>query len=193
MPTILQWVLVSLGVLFLLLLLGLVFRALKLLRLRRVILRFLSLQDAGALLAYIGRHPQLLGGTAYGLARLLVDRTGARGDVEEFIFGVVHLGVLDACREQGVEAVRQTMAGRIQAGLVAMRQPAWKRALEILGNLATTGKADFAAEELNAELVEAMDQVAILLRPLASEGTVAVMDEFVQQLRQALQRETEGK
>lgn len=189
MLTILWWVLGSIGAAILLLFFHHVFRQW---RLQSLTFEFLAFQDMKAALGYIDKHPQLLTDDAEELIRLWLDRAWARGEANTLVSGAIRLALLGQCREQGVEAVRQTMADKLQPWLVAIRSPSWQRALAILGKLATEGKASGPLEEMDEELVEAMSQIMALLRPLADEETIATQDMILDELRGILQQKAEG-
>jgi predicted nucleic acid-binding protein len=188
MLTILWWILGSVGLLILLFLLWLGYRALKFRRLQPVVFWFLSLQDIDAALTYIEQHPQLLSADAESLIRMLLDRAWAKGDTDIFLSGILHLELLAQCRERSVEATRQTMADKMQAQVGAMGSPARERALEIVRGLAAEGKASLPVEELDEELEEALSQIMAMLRPFADERTNITMDRILEELRQALQQ-----
>jgi len=192
MLTILWWVLGSLGLLILLFLLWLGYRALKFRRLQPVVFWFLSLQDIDAALTYIEQHPQLLSADAESFIRMLLDRAWAKGDIDIFLSGILHLELLAQCREQNIEFVRQTMADKMQAQEVAKRSPARERALEIVRGLVAEGKASLPVEELDEELEEALSQIMAMLRPFADERTNITMDRILEELRGALQQKAEG-
>jgi hypothetical protein len=145
-----------------------------------------------AALTYIEQHPQLLGADAENSIKMLLDRAWARGDIDIFLSGILHLELLAQCREQNIEFVRQTMAAKMQAQEVAKRSPARERALEIVRGLAAEGKASLPIEELDEELEEALSQIMAMLRPFADERTNITMDRILEELRQALQQKAEG-
>ena len=182
MTVTLWWILGAFGALCLALALWLGPRARRFRRLRQDVAGFLTLRDVDAALAYVQFHPQLLGDPAYQVARTLVDRAWARGRADEFLSGVIHLGLLDACRQQGVEPVRQMGARQIQAGLDALDRPSWKRALDILGRWSIQGEAALPTEGVDDDLVDAMQRILAILRPLAEEPTATAMDELVHSL-----------
>ena len=182
------WVLGFLGLLLLLFLLWVGYHVLQTRRLQRIAVEFLSFPDADTALMYIELHPQLLSDEVEHFIRILLDRTWDAGEVDLFFSGFLHLLLLVACREEGVEAVRQTLTDRVQTWLDAMRTPAWDRALKFMGQLAADGTATIPGGELDEELVDALSQIMGILRPLADETTAATADEIVRSLRQALEQ-----
>lgn len=100
MPEILWWVCGSIGMLLLLPVLWLVYRAQKFRRLQPIIFEYLSLQDMEAALRYIDNHPRLLTSDAEDFTTTLLDRAWARGDAELFVSGTIRLSLLAGCRER---------------------------------------------------------------------------------------------
>lgn len=192
MASLTAWVLSFLGVLFLLLLLWFGYRAFKARRLQPTVFEFLALPDVDASVRYIEQHPELLNTDAERFIEVLLNRVAAAGDIELFLSGVMHLLLMKQCREQGVKAVRQSLSGELQVGQVGAKSPAWNRAVEIVGQLATEGKAHIPMEELDEDLVGSLSAVMTLLRPFADEKTSAAMDEIQDGLHQALQQKAEG-
>ena len=190
MPTILWWVLGSIGVGLLLLF---CYHTFRLLRLQSIIVEFLAFQDINVALRHISEHPQLLSDDAEELIRDLLDRAlTRRGDAGTFVSGIIHMTLLMGCREQGVETARRTMADSLQAWLDDIRSPAWQRALAILGRIVTAKKPSIPLEEVDEELVEAMSQIMTLLAPLADEETVTIQDRLLRELRHVVQQKAEG-
>ena len=91
MPTILWWILGSIGALFLLPFLWLGYRGLKFRRLQPIIFEYLALQDVEAALRYMENHPRLLTSDAEDFITVLLDRTWARKDIQSFVSGAIHL------------------------------------------------------------------------------------------------------
>lgn len=187
MTATLWWILGGLGVLCLALVLWLSPRARRFRRLQQDVVGFLALRDVDAALTCVEFHPRLLGDPAYQVARTLVDRAWTRGRAGEFLSGVIHLGLLDACRQQGVEPVRQMGARQIQAGLDALQRPAWRRALDILGRWSIEGESALPTEGVDDDIVDAMQRILAILRPLAEEPTASAMDRLVHHLQQGNQ------
>jgi hypothetical protein len=86
------------------------------------------------------------------------------------------------------------MAGaRLQAWLDAADSPSWQRALDLLGRLVVEEEAVISPEEVDAELVDALERILELLRPLAAtEETAALMEEMMHTLRQNLREKGEA-
>jgi hypothetical protein len=192
MPTILWWVIGVIGVLILLYLLHFAYRAIEARRLVSITFRFLTTPDVATALRYIDRHPKLLEDRVLHYIETLLDRVWADGDIDLLISGAMHLGLLAQCRQDGVESVRQMMDELGVALLIPKKSPGWYRALEVIGQLATEGKASVPPEELDEELVEAMSQVTSLLETLADEETTAALKGITQGLRQALKQKAKG-
>ncbi len=192
MPTILWWVIGAIGVLILLYLLQFGYRAIEARWLVSTTFRFLTTPDAATALAYIDRHPKLLEDRVIRYIETLLNRVWANGDIELFISGAMHLGLLAQCRQDGVESVRQMMDELGVTLLVPKKSPGWYRALKIIGQLATEGKTSVPPEELDEELVEAMSQVTSLLETLADEESAATLKEIAQGLRQALEQKAKA-
>lgn len=192
MPTILWWVLGSIGALLLLLVLGLGYRAIKFRRLQPVVFEYLSLQDVEEALRYIEDHPRLLTSGAEEFITSLLDRAWVRGDAELFVSGTIRLSLLAGCREYGVKAARRMVGGNVQALLDASSSPSWQRALKILGQLVVDKEARIPPDEADEELVEAMGHIMDLLRPLAAdEETIATQDAIMRTLRELLRQEAD--
>jgi hypothetical protein len=192
MPTILWWGLGVIGLLILLYLLHFAYRAIEARRLVSTTFRFLTTPDVATALTYIDRHPKLLEDRVIHYIETLLDRTWAKGDIDLLISGAMHLGLLAQCRRDGVESVRQMADDLGVALLIPKKSPGWYRALEVIGQLATEGKASVPPEELDEELVEAMSQVTSLLEPLADEETTAALKGITQGLRQALEQKAKA-
>ena len=191
--TVLWWILGAIGALLVLFVVWLGYQAFKFRRLRPVIFEYLALQDAEEASEYIREHPQLLAAGAEEFIQMLLSRAWARGDARIFVSGTIRLSLLVGCREYGLETARQMAADSFQDWLDAAASPSWQRALDLLGTLVTEGKARIPPEEANEELVEAMEQIMELLRPLAAdEETIALQDEIVRSMRQMLQQKAEG-
>ena len=192
MPTILWCVIGAIGVLILLYLLQFGYRAIEARRLVSTTFKFLALPDVVTVLRYIDRHPKLLEDRVIHYIETLLDRTWANGDIDLLISGAMHLGLLAQCRQDGVESVRQMADDLGVALLIPKKSPGWYRALKVIGQLATEGKASVPPEELDEELVEAMSQVTSLLEALADEETTAALKGITQGLRQALEQKREN-
>ena len=160
------------------------YRALKLRRLRPIILDFLAIQDIEEALQYIEGHPQLLTSEAEQAARRHLSRAWGRGDAATFVSGMVRVALLVGCRKHGVETARQLSARGFQAQFDAINSTGWQRALKLLGQIISKREFDVHEDEVDAELIEAMDQVTALLRPLVTEGTGATLDAVLDTLRQ---------
>jgi hypothetical protein len=190
MSSMLWWVLGAIGTLILLFLLWFGYRALKFRRLQPIIFEYLALQDVEEALKYIDEHPPLLTPDAEAFIQVLLDRAWTRGDARTFVTGVIRLSLLVGCQEYGIEAARQIAADSFQDRFDAADSPSWQRSLDLLGKLVTEGEADISPEEVDEELVEAMEQIMELLRPLAAtEDTVALQEEIVSKLHQILRQE----
>jgi hypothetical protein len=193
MPTILWLVLGSIGALILLLCLWLGYRALKFRRLQPIIFDFLALRDVEVALRYIDAHPRLLTPAADEFLSVFLDRAWRRGDARTFVNGVLHSSLLTGCRKYGVETARQMATANLQARLDAADSPSWQRALELLGKLVADKEASIPPKEVDEELVEAMERIMDLLRPLAAnEEAVAIQDEILGTLYQILRDKAEG-
>jgi hypothetical protein len=192
-PTILSWILGSIGALLLALFLWFGYRAFKFRRLQPLLFEYLALQDAEAALRYIDDHLWLLTSEADDFITVLLERAWARGDARTFVSGAIRLSLLVGCREYGAETARQMAAGSLQTWLDAADSPGWRRALEFLGQMVTDKTASIPQEEVDEELVEAMSHIMELLRPLAAnQETIATQDEILRSLRQILRQKTEG-
>jgi hypothetical protein len=193
MPTILWLVLSSIGALILLLCLWLGYRALEFRRLQPLIFDFLALRDVEAALEYIDDHPRLLTPAAGEFLSVFLDRAWRRGDARTFVSGMLHSSLLAGCRKYGVETARQMASAGLQARLDVANSPSWQRALEFLGKLVADKEASIPSEEVDEELVEAMERIMDLLRPLAAnEEALAIQDEILRALHQMLRDKAEG-
>jgi hypothetical protein len=193
MPTILWLALGSIGALILLLCLWLGCRALKFRRLRPIVFDFLALRDVEAALVYIDDYPRLLTPAAEEFLSMFLDRVWRRGDARAFVNGVLHSSLLAGCRKYGVETAQQMASASLQAQLDAADSPNWQRALELLGKLVADKEASIPPEEVDEELVEAMERIMDLLRPLAAdEEAIVVQDEILRDLRRILRERAEG-
>lgn len=193
MPTILWWVLGSIGALILLFLLWFGYRAFRFRRLQPVIFEYLAIQDVKIALRYIDNHPQLLTADAEEFIRVLLNRAWARGDADLFVFGGMRLALLTGCQKYGVETARQMAANNLQARFDVVSSPGWQRSLAILGKLVTDGNTSIPVGEVDEELMEAMTQIMTLLRPLAAdEETIANQDRILDGMRRILQQKADG-
>ena len=190
--TTLRSILFLVGTVLILSLLRLGYRVLKTRRLRPLILELLEIQDMEEALQYIEGHPQLLGPRVERIARRHLTRAWGRGDAATFVSGIVRVSLLVGCRNHGVETARQVSARGFQAQFEAINSPGWQRALKLLGSMMSSREFNVHEDEVDEELVEAMDQVTALLRPLLSEGTSATLDAVVDTLRQMQARQRDG-
>ena len=188
MPTILWWVIGAVAVLILLYVLRLAYRALELRWLSPIVFGYLSVPDVTTALTYIEWHPKLLDEKVSDYIGMLLQSVWADGDIELFLSGTFHLELLAQCRQHGVESVRQMMDDLRLSQPVLKRPPGWQRAAKVMGQLATEGKVDIPPEELDEELVEAMDQITSMLGALADEDAAAALAEINQGLHQALEQ-----
>ena len=192
MPTILWWILGSIGALLLLLVLWLGYRAIKFRRLQPVVFEYLSLQNVDQALQYVEDHPRLLTSGTEEFITFLLDRAWARGDAEMFVLGTIRLSLLAGCREYGLENARRMTGDNVQALLDASSSSSWQRALKILGQLTVDKEATIPPDEADEELVEAMGHIMELLRPLAAdEETIATQDAIMRTLRELLRQQVD--
>ena len=189
--SILWWIVVALGALVLLFILWVGYHALKASRLRPIIFEFLTIQDVEEALQYIEGHPQLLDSEAELVARAHLTHAWNRGDAATFVPGMVRVALLVGCRKHGVETARQVSARGFQAQFDAINSTGWQRALKLLGQAMTERGFHVHEDEVDDELIEAMDQLTAMLHPLVIEETSAMMDAVVDTLRQ-IQARTRG-
>jgi hypothetical protein len=185
-----KWIVGSFSLLLLLLLLWLVPRVFRFRRLWRIASEYLALHDAEAALDYIDRNPILLTPSADSLISVLLDRAWARADAATYVSGTVRLSLLVGCRKVGLETVRQTAVSSFQARMDVVNSPSGQRALELLGQLVADKEMSIPEEDVDQDLLEAMNQIMDLLRPLAAnEATIATMDAILDGLGQIVQRQ----
>jgi hypothetical protein len=189
-PT-LKWIIIgSFSVLLLLLLSWLVHRVFVFRRLWRAASEYLAFQDVEAALDYVDRNPFLLAPNAEALISVLLDRAWGQGDAAEYVSGAVHLSLLVGCRKLGLTTIRQTATDTFQAHLDMVNSPVGQRALKILGQLATDKEASIPEKDVDQDLLEAMNHIMDLLRPLAAnEATIATMDAILDELRRMVQQQ----
>ena len=190
--SIVWWIFVALGALVLLFVLWIGYHLLRVRRLRPIVFEFLAVQDVEQALQYIEGHPRLLDPEVDLVARTHLNRAWDRGDVPAFVSGVVRLALLVGCREHGVETVRQLSTGGFQAQFDAINSPGWQRAMKLLAQVRAEQEFSLPEDEVDEELVEAMDQLTAMLRPLVVEETGATMDALMDALRQILAQKRGG-
>jgi hypothetical protein len=181
-----SWVFVALGALVLLFALWIGYHLLRIRRLRPIVLEFLAVQAVEQALQYIEGHPRLLDPEAELVARAHLNRAWDRGEVVTFVSGIVRVALLVGCQKHGAETVRELSTGGFQAQFDAINSPAWQRAMELLAQARAEQAFSVPEDEVDEELVEAMDQLTAMLRPLVTERTDATMDALMDVLRQIL-------
>jgi len=190
--SIVWWVFVALGALVLLFVLWIGYHLLRVRRLRPIVFEFLAVQDVEQALQYIEGHPRLLDPEAELVARAHLNRAWDIGDVVTFVSGVVRVALLVGCRKHGAETVRELSTGGFQAQFDAINSPGWQRAMKLLAQVRAEQAFSVPEDEVDEELVEAMDQLTAMLRPLVIEETSATMDAVVGALRQILAQKRGG-
>lgn len=188
--TILWWVLGVVGALLLLLLLWLGYQVIRFRRYESVIFEYLAFQDAEEAGKYIEEHPLLLTDESVNYIQLWLNRAWGRGDVHKFVSYVPHMKLLVSCQKYGTETIRGSeMMDDIQSEMNAAASPSWQRAMDVLKELTTEGDASIPPEEADEELVEAIEQIMELLRPLAVDDETRVLqDEIVRMMRRMLEQ-----
>ncbi len=183
--TVLWWILGGIGALVLLLLLWAAYRVLRIRRLQPTVFEYLDSRSVRKALSILEDHPELLTPEAESIISVQLDRAWVRGEAHLFVSGVLRLSLLVACREYGLEAASRMAGGRLQAWLDAVDSPSGQRALDLLGRLVVEEEAVISPEEVDAELVDALERILELLRPLAAtEETAAQMEEMMRTLHQ---------
>jgi len=189
----LWWILAVVGALVLLLLFWFSYRALKLLRLRPAITEYLDVQSVEEALSVIDDHPELLTPDAGRFISSMLDRAWSRGRARFFVSGVLRASLLVACREYGMQAARRMAGGRMQVWMDAVDSPSWQRALDLLERLVVEEEAAISPEEVDEDIVGAMERILELLRPLAeTEKTAALLEQVMRDLRQILREKADA-
>jgi len=189
---ILWWIVVALGALVLLFVLWVGYHWLRVRRLRPIVLEFLAIQDVEEALQYVEGHPQLLDVDAELIAQTHLTHAWGNGEVATFISGVVRVALLVGCRKHGVETTRELSTGGFQAQFEAINSPGWQRAMELLAQAKAEREFSVHEDEVDEELVESMDQLTTMLRPLVSEDMGATLDAVTDTLRQIQAQKRSG-
>jgi hypothetical protein len=188
--TILWWILGIIGALLLLFLLWRGYQAIMIRRFQSTVSEYLTLQNAEEALEYIEEHPFLLAEATVDYVQARLNRDWASGDVHKFVAGIPRMALLVRCQEYGTYDIRESeVLDEVQAQMTAAASPSWQRAMDVLKELVTKGNTSIPPEEADEELVEAMEQIMELLRPLAAdEETRVLQDEIVRIMRQMLEQ-----
>lgn len=157
---------------------------------KSVIFEHLAFQDVEDAREYIEEHPLLLTEETVNYIQLWLNRAWGRGEVHKFVSYVPHMKFLVSCQKNGTETIRGSkMMDEIQAQMNAVASPGWQRALDMLEELPADWESAISPEEVDEDLVEAMEQIIELLRPLSvDEETLALQDEIVHMLNQMLEQ-----
>jgi len=81
----------------------------------------------------------------------------------------------------------------MQVWMDAVDSPSWQRALDLLERLVVEEEAAISPEEVDEDIVGAMERILELLRPLAeTEKTAALLEEVMRDLRQILREKADA-
>ena len=181
---ILWWIVGAVGAFLLSFLLWRGLRALRAkLRIQKVF-RFLVTPTVDEGVGYIQRQPWLLEDKVLRYIEELLERAWDKGDLYLVISGALHHQLLVYCRDKGIQTTQQLLNSHDIGTLDPTRRPGWHRAMRIMRQLITEGKASIPPEDLSEDVLEAMDQITTFLEAVVIEEEVEPLKELTRRLQQ---------